>query len=58
MGFVDDQSTAAISLQGFEPEFVRPLPPLLEVSQEELQWLNPDYAPRLLLELDLLQVGH
>jgi len=36
------------TLSGFEPEFIRPAPPMLEPSASEVVWLNPDNSPDLL----------
>jgi hypothetical protein len=37
-----------LTLLSFGPQFVRPPPPLMEVSDSEMIWLNPEYAPRLM----------
>jgi len=39
---------AEFTLCGFEPEFIRPAPPMLEPSAAEVVWLNPDNSPDLL----------
>ncbi len=46
---------AALAALSFEPEFVRPPPPVLEVADTEWVWLNPDYAPRLLWDPAMCQ---
>ncbi|CAM9184151.1 unnamed protein product [Discosporangium mesarthrocarpum] len=38
----------SLTLRSFEPEFMRPAPPMLPVADSEVIWLNPDYAPRFL----------
>ncbi|KAJ0398325.1 hypothetical protein ATCC90586_001781 [Pythium insidiosum] len=55
MGLSLDSSSAAgapsagsLSLQGFEPKFMRLPPPIMELDTTELIWLNPDYCPTLL----------
>lgn len=44
------------TLLSFEPEFVRPPPPVLEVAETEMIWLNPDYAPKLQWDAAMCQV--
>uniref|UniRef100_A0A7S2RYB1 CCR4-NOT transcription complex subunit 11 n=1 Tax=Rhizochromulina marina TaxID=1034831 RepID=A0A7S2RYB1_9STRA len=44
---------AAMGLGGLRPPFPRPMPPLLTVTDAELMWINPDYAPRLLWDSTL-----
>jgi hypothetical protein len=46
-----------LTLGSFEPDFIRPAPPVLEVADTEVVWLNPDYAPKLLWDLAMCQVG-
>lgn len=47
---------STLTLLSFEPEFVRPAPPVLEVSDSEVVWLNLDYAPKLLWDAGMCQV--
>ena len=35
---------------------MRPAPPVLEVADTEVIWLNPDYAPKLLWDTAMCQV--
>lgn len=35
---------------------MRPPPPVLEVAETELIWLNPDYAPKLQWDTAMCQV--
>lgn len=51
-----DEDLEALTLLSFEPEFVRPPPPVLEVAETELIWLNPDYAPKLQWDTAMCQV--
>lgn len=55
MALDEGPAGGSTSLLGFEPEFVRPLPPLMELSDSEIMWLNPDYAPRPLWEQSLCE---
>ncbi len=48
LGLEGEEGLASFSLLSFEPEFVRPAPPVLDVAETEWIWLNPDYAPKLL----------
>jgi len=57
MALDDGPMGGSLSLLGFEPAFVRPLPPLLEPTDAEVLWLNPDYAPQLLWERPLHTPG-
>jgi len=43
----------ALGLGGLRPPFPRPMPPLMAVTDAELMWINPDYAPRLLWDSTL-----
>ena len=43
------------ALRGFEPRLARLAPPLMEVTDAEMLWINPDYAPRLAWEGALCQ---
>ncbi|CAM9724495.1 unnamed protein product [Ectocarpus sp. 4 AP-2014] len=45
----------SLSLASFEPEFMRPVPPILPIADSEVMWLNPDYAPRLLWDTSMGQ---
>ncbi|CAM9440327.1 unnamed protein product [Ectocarpus sp. 6 AP-2014] len=45
----------SLSLASFEPEFMRPVPPMLPIADSEVMWLNPDYAPRLLWDTSMGQ---
>lgn len=51
----EGEELAALAALSFEPEFVRPAPPVLEVADTEWVWLNPDYAPRLLWDPAMCQ---
>eukprot|EP00619_Florenciella_sp_RCC1007_P000028 CAMPEP_0205904018 /NCGR_PEP_ID=MMETSP1325-20131115/462_1 /ASSEMBLY_ACC=CAM_ASM_000708 /TAXON_ID=236786 /ORGANISM="Florenciella sp., Strain RCC1007" /LENGTH=449 /DNA_ID=CAMNT_0053269737 /DNA_START=74 /DNA_END=1423 /DNA_ORIENTATION=- len=48
-------TAGSLTLLGFEPSFMRLPPPMLEVSDAELMWINPDYSPHLLWETGLCQ---
>jgi hypothetical protein len=43
----------ALSMAGFEPNFMRLAPPMFEVTDAEMIWINPDYCPPLLWNSDL-----
>ncbi|CAM9344893.1 unnamed protein product [Ascophyllum nodosum] len=45
----------SMSLASFEPEFMRPVPPLLPITDSEVMWINPDYAPGLLWDTSMGQ---
>ena len=47
LGLEGEEDLRMLSILSFEPEFVRPPPPVLEVGETEWIWLNPDYAPKL-----------
>jgi hypothetical protein len=51
----EGEELAALAALSFEPEFVRPPPPVLEVADTEWVWLNPEYAPRLLWDPAMCQ---
>ena len=40
-------------MAGFEPNFMRLAPPMFEVTDAEMIWINPDYCPPLLWNSDL-----
>jgi hypothetical protein len=44
-----------LTLHGFEPRFARVAPPMLVLTDAELIWINPDYAPQLLWDAGLCQ---
>jgi hypothetical protein len=46
---------STLSLRGFEPAFVRPVPPMMEVAESEVIWLHPTYAPRYLWDSGMCQ---
>mmetsp|Transcript_30602 Transcript_30602/g.36071 ORF Transcript_30602/g.36071 Transcript_30602/m.36071 type:complete len:424 (+) Transcript_30602:138-1409(+) len=50
-----DRLSVGISLTGLTPKFQRIPPPLLDVTDEELIWINPDYPPHFLWETGLCQ---
>jgi hypothetical protein len=55
LGLEGEEDLGMLSLLSFEPEFVRPPPPVLEVGETEWIWLNPDYAPKLLWDVAMGQ---
>mmetsp|Transcript_59843 Transcript_59843/g.81852 ORF Transcript_59843/g.81852 Transcript_59843/m.81852 type:complete len:437 (-) Transcript_59843:517-1827(-) len=55
MKLLDGPGDGSLTLLGFEPLFVRLPPPMLEVSDAEMIWMNPDYCPQLLWEGGLCQ---
>ena len=46
---------AMFTLQGFQPDFVRPPPPLLDFDEQELMWLTPMEATPLLWDDGMCQ---
>jgi hypothetical protein len=44
-----------MTLHGIEPRFARIAPPLMEVTDAEMIWINPVYAPQLLWEGGMCQ---
>jgi len=40
--FPNDDLVEDLSLYRFEPQFIRPVPPLCESKEEDIIWLNPD----------------
>ena len=51
----DSADPGSLSILGLEPSFMRLAPPMLEVTDSEMIWINPDYAPQLLWESSLCQ---
>jgi len=49
----DGPGGGSLSFLSLEPEFVRPLPPMLDVGESEVIWLNPTYAPALVWDMSL-----
>lgn len=43
----------SLSLLSLEPEFVRPVPPLLDIGEGEVIWLNPVYSPGVVWDVTL-----
>lgn len=44
-----------LSLQGFEPGFVRPVPPMLPANDQEIIWLNPETPHELLWNKSMIE---
>ena len=49
----DGPGGGSLSFLSLEPEFVRPLPPMLDVGESEVIWLNPSYAPAVVWDMSL-----
>lgn len=43
----------SLSLLSLEPEFDRPVPPLLDIGESEVIWLNPVYSPGVVWDVTL-----
>jgi len=55
MALAQGSDGGTLALGGFLPEFQRVAPPMLPISDNELLWINPDYAPRLLWDAGMCQ---
>jgi len=54
-GLPSSPGGSSLTLHGFEPRFARVAPPMLALTDAELIWINPDYAPQLLWDQGLCQ---
>ncbi|KAG5189611.1 hypothetical protein JKP88DRAFT_269375 [Tribonema minus] len=55
MALMEGPEGGSLTMEGFEPEIIRPVPPLLPVEASEVMWLHPEYAPRFLWDASLGQ---
>lgn len=55
MALFEGEDGGSLTMLSLEPEFERPLPPLVEVGEAEVMWLNPDYGPGVIWDASLAE---